>query len=88
MVFDGLEVTGLVEPTGGFSPVLVTVTSAAWKIPNGLDVGAPASRVVTVLGPPMEKTEAALTYHGTSDQVTFHLRGGVIAKITLQYYSD
>jgi hypothetical protein len=88
LLFDGLEVRGLMERAGGFSPVFVRVSSTRWTISNGLNVGTPGSRVVTVLGPPMENTDSTLTYHGTSDRVTFHLRRGVIAEITLRYYSD
>jgi hypothetical protein len=55
---------------------------------NDLNFGARAGRIVARLGPPMVKTETSWKYQGTSDQVTFHIRRGVIEKIELQYYFD
>src|SRR2546423_11731143 len=67
LLFDGLGVTGLVEPGGGFSPVFVKVSASRWTLPSGLSVGALGSRVVTILGPPMQNTCPIPTYQGTSD---------------------
>jgi hypothetical protein len=50
LLFDGLELRGLLAATGSFSPVFVRVSSAHWAMPNGLNVGAPGSRIVAVLG--------------------------------------
>jgi hypothetical protein len=88
LLFDGLEVKGLVGRTCAFSPVLVRVSSIRWTLPNGLNVGAPRGRIVKVLGAPMKSTDATLAYQGTSDQVTFRVGRDVIAEVTLQYYSD
>ncbi|HKW91628.1 MAG TPA: hypothetical protein VJX92_06995 [Methylomirabilota bacterium] len=86
--FDGLELVGRVESPGGFSPLQVTVTSAKWKLRQGLGVGTSVQRVESLLGPPMEQEEGLLRYRGTSEQATFHVRRGVIERVELQYRVD
>jgi hypothetical protein len=68
--------------------VSVTVASDKWTIKDGLNVGAPVSRVVKILGTPSKRGDAALEYMGESESVVFRTKHNRIVRVEFIYYAD
>ncbi len=88
LVFEGLELYGLVTPTQEFWTITTVITSSKWKVRHGLGIGTSASRIENVLGPPMERANGVLRYEGESERVNFHVENGVITKLEFVHYVD
>ncbi len=66
----------------------VTITSPKWPVKDGLNVGAPVSRAIDVLGEPARKDRERLMYFGETEQVIFLTKGGTIKSVEFLYYVD
>jgi hypothetical protein len=88
LVFDGLEIYGLVDARQVVWPMRVTVTQPQWKIRDDLGVGTSVERLVAVLGAPAERTAEVLLYRGQAEYVNFFARGERIERIEFIYYAE
>jgi hypothetical protein len=88
LTFEGLELYGRVTPTQEFQTITTVITSAKWKVRNGLNVGTNASRIETLLGPPLQRTNKVLRYEGESERVNFYVEKGIIKKVEFWDYVD
>lgn len=66
----------------------VTITSPKWPVKDGLNVGAPVSRVIDVLGEPARKDHERVMYFGETEQVIFLTKRGTIKSVEFLYYAD
>lgn len=89
--YPGLVAT-LRKPGGGDDmPDLIEIADARYVGPAQLAPGVSAAQVVAVLGEPTEQDDTRLVYDcnlGADQPVTFHVRGGRVASITIDYYLD
>lgn len=89
--YPGLVAT-LRKPGGGDDmPDLVEITSARYVQPAQLAPGVTAAQVTAILGEPTAQDEGSLIYDcnlGANQPVTFHLRNGRVASISIDYYLD
>ena len=88
LTFEGLELYGRVTPTQEFQTITTVITSAKWKVRHDLNVGTNASRVETLLGPPLQRTNKVLRYQGESERVNFYVEKGIIKKVEFWDYVD
>jgi hypothetical protein len=95
--FEGLTIEGLVvvdktigEEKGSSEVLLssITVTSPQWRILHGLEVGAPAEKLLEVLGTPYEDINSVIKYAGTTEEIHFFIKQKKIEKIHFIYYLD
>ena len=89
--YDGLH-SEIYAVTGGRElPDHVLVTDGRFLAVPALGPGAPAERVTRALGEPTRRTPTSLVYECGEDveePVTFHLRGGAVERIEIDYYVD
>jgi hypothetical protein len=88
--YDGLRLELRKPPGGGDMADLAVVTDGRFLARAGLGPGAPAERIVSVLGEPRERGADALRYDcgDVSAPVTFRLAGGTVRVVELDYYLD
>jgi hypothetical protein len=69
----------------------VEITEPRYVRHDRLAPGVTAAQVLAVLGEPTERDHARLVYDcnlGADQPVTFHLRNGRVASVTIDYYVD
>jgi hypothetical protein len=87
-------VAGVHKPGGGEDLVShVSVTDNRYLAFPRIGIGAQQDSVIAALGPPTEGRAdgSVLTYNcgmGPDQPVTFHLQGGRVSRITIEYYVD
>src|SRR5690606_26552611 len=85
-------VAGLRKPSGGDDMAdLVEITDGRYVRHEALRIGASAARVLAALGEPGQRDPSSLVYdcgEGADQPVTFMLRNGAVAAITIDYYVD
>jgi hypothetical protein len=68
----------------------LVITAPGFRLPQGLGVGAPRTRVETALGEPTAQSDTRAMYlyaDGYPDTVEFHFRDGRVSRIEWRYGS-
>ncbi|HUG38977.1 MAG TPA: hypothetical protein VMM12_00745 [Longimicrobiales bacterium] len=80
------------KPEGGRDMVdHAVVTANRFLAHPQIGIDAPAARVIQALGEPTRRSPAALVYEcgdGAEEPVTFHLAGGAVSRIEIDFYLD
>ena len=89
---DELDYPGLVVRVHATSALAsLAVTGPGLRLPHGLDIGAPRTRVEAALGEPTAQTDTHAMYlysDGYPDTVEFHFRDGAVTRIDWTYGSS
>jgi hypothetical protein len=90
LAWDGMEARFRTPPDSEALPVHATVRAPRFLRHPALGPGAPAERVMRVLGEPTRRAPGELVYdcgRGASQPVTFHLDGdGRVERIEISFY--
>lgn len=89
--WDGLRVEIRTPPDGEDLAVHARISDDRFLRYPSVGMGAPADRVLEVLGTPSSRRDDALVYDcgmGASQPVTFHLEDGVVRRVEISFYVD
>jgi hypothetical protein len=85
---EGLEIYVRTFGSPVQTQIIHVTTSPKWPVKDGLNVGAPVSRAIDVLGEPARKDHERLMYFGETEQVIFLTKSGTIKRVEFLYYAD